>query len=111
MECVNTVTSVLYAEARGESEKGMRGVLHVILNRAKKQHKPACHVVKQRGQFAKGLYKPGDPIWQLAKTLVKNPGRDITKGAVYFHNRSVKPYWIRELKVTLKYGGHVFYSA
>jgi len=110
MDCVNTVASVVYAEARGETDYGMRGVVHVILNRAKKEQQPACQVVKRRGQFAKGLYRPDDPNWQLAKTLVKNPGKDFTGGATYFHNRSVKPYWTKYVKVTYRYGGHTFYS-
>lgn len=109
MDCVNTVASVVYAEARGETEKGLRAVAHVILNRAEEQNKPICQVARQRGQFAKGLYRPKDPNWQLAKKLILNPGRDITNGATYFHNQRVRPYWIRSLKVSFKYNKHTFY--
>ena len=90
--------------------RGLQAVAHVILNRAKEQKKPACQVVKQRGQFAKGLYRPKDPNWRLAKQLVLNPGKDITKGATYFHNHRVRPYWIKHVKVTFKYNKHTFYA-
>lgn len=109
MECVDTAASVVYAEARGETEIGLRAVAHVLLNRAKEQKKPICQVAKQRGQFAKGLYRPKDPNWQLAKKLVLTPGRDITGGALFFHNNTVKPYWIRKVKVSFKYNKHTFY--
>lgn len=112
MQCtVNTVASVVYAESRGESELGMRAVVHTILNRAKEQDKNPCSIVKQKRQFARGIFRPLDPNWQLAKQLVVHPGKDITRGAQYFHNRSVRPYWIRTVKVTFKYGGHIFYKA
>lgn len=113
MNCTDATVSVIYAEARGETDLGMKGVAHVILNRAKEQQKPACQVVKQRGQFAKGLYRPKDPNWQLAKKILLNPGRDFTRGATYFHSLRMRhrPHWAKYLKVTYRYKGHVFYSA
>ena len=109
MDCVNTVASVVYAEARGETERGLRAVAHVILNRAKDQKKPICQVARQRGQFAKGLYRPKDPNWQLARQIVLHPGKDITRGATYFHTNWMRPYWVKSLTVTLKYKNHTFY--
>lgn len=109
MDCISTAASVVYAEARGETEVGLRAVAHVLLNRAKEQKKPVCQVAKQRGQFAKGLYKPKDPNWQLARKVLLKPGSDITKGATFFHNHKVRPYWIKKVKVSFKYNKHTFY--
>lgn len=110
MECINEVASVIYAESRGETERGMRAVAHVIFNRAKEQGKKPCFIVKQPKQFAKGIYKPSDPLWQLARKKVLNPGRDLTNGATYFHNRTVRPYWIKSVNVTFAYREHIFYK-
>lgn len=106
MDCVaNTV----YYESRGEGVDGMRAVAHVILNRAKEQGVNPCIIVRQPNQFAKGPARPKDKLWQLAKRISINPGSDLTRGATYFHNYTVRPYWIRRLVVTLQLGGHIFY--
>jgi spore germination cell wall hydrolase CwlJ-like protein len=106
MDCV---ADTIYYEARGEGEVGMRAVAHVIYNRAKEQGKNPCIIVAQPKQFARGPSKPRDKQWQIAKRISMNPGADITKGATYFHNLSVRPYWIRSLQVTFTWGGHIFY--
>lgn len=110
MDCVDTVTSVVYSEARGESDKGIKGVVHVILNRAREKGKRPCQVVKERRQFAKGQYKPTDPDWQRIKALIQCPGPDFTRGATYFHAKWARPYWTKYAQVTTRYGGHIFYK-
>lgn len=106
MDCVaNTV----YYEARGEDEIGMRAIAHVIYNRAEEKKISPCAVVKQPKQFAVGPSRPNDKKWQIAKKISINPGKDITRGATYFHNLTVRPYWIRKLKVSFNWGGHIFY--
>ncbi len=111
MDCVNEVVNVAYAESRGETQQGIRSVIHVILNRAKVLGKRPCFVVKQRGQFARGIHRPSDPKWQEIKRLVLSPGSDITRGATYFHNLTVRPAWSYKMKVTLKLNKHIFYRA
>jgi N-acetylmuramoyl-L-alanine amidase len=106
MDCI---ADTVYYEARGEGEQGMRAVAHVILNRSKEQGVSPCVIVKRPNQFARGPSKPHSKQWKLAKRISLNPGWDLTRGATYFHNRSVRPYWIRSLKVTLQLGGHIFY--
>lgn len=110
MDCINEVVNTVYAESRGESQIGMRAIVHIILNRSKEQGVKPCIIVRRPKQFAKGITKPSDPIWQRAKKLVLDPGSDITKGATYFHNYSVKPAWSYRFKVTLKLGNHIFYK-
>jgi spore germination cell wall hydrolase CwlJ-like protein len=106
MDCV---ADTVYYEARGEGEIGMRAVAHVIYNRANKEGVSPCIIVKRRGQFAKGPSRPQDKLWRIAKQISINPGWDLTRGATFFHNRSVRPYWIRSLKITFSFGGHIFY--
>jgi N-acetylmuramoyl-L-alanine amidase len=107
MDCV---ADTVYYESRGEGEVGMRAVAHVIYNRAKEEGVNPCIIVRRPKQFARGPSKPGDPLWQLARRIAINPGKDITHGATYFHNRSVRPYWIKSLRVTFTWGGHIFYA-
>lgn len=109
MDCINEVVNTVYYEARGEGETGMRAVAHVIYNRSKEQGKRPCIIVAQRGQFARGPSRPNDRSWQLAKRIVQSPGRDITGGATYFHNTSVRPNWYR-LRVVFRFGNHIFYK-
>ena len=109
MDCVNEVANVAYYEARA-SENNMRAVVHVILNRAKERGVSACVIVRQPNQFAtRGRIKEHGR-WRLAKTIALNPGRDITKGATFFHNLSVKPYWSYKLRITYRIAGHIFYA-
>jgi len=112
MHCtINEIVNVVYAESRGEGELGMKALTHVILNRSNEQGVKPCIIIRQPNQFAKGVSKPSDPIWQRAKKLVLNPGYDITKGATYFHaNWGVKPIWSYRFKVTLRLGNHIFYK-
>ena len=88
----------------------MRAVVHVILNRAKERGVSTCIIVREPHQFAtKGKIVEKDR-WQLAKKIVLQPGEDITKGATFFHNLTVKPYWSYTLRITYRVGGHIFYA-
>ncbi len=109
MDCINEVANVVYYEARA-SENNMRAVVHVILNRAKERGVSTCIIVREPNQFAtRGKIVEKDR-WQLAKKIVLQPGEDITRGATFFHNLSVKPYWSYTLKITYRVGGHIFYA-
>lgn len=100
----------MYAEARGEGEIGMRAVVHVIYNRAEEKGISPCIIVRQPKQFARAAPKPGDKKWQIAKRISMNPGVDITKGATYFHANWIKPpAWTYRLKVSFRFGNHIFY--
>jgi len=109
VDCINEVANVAYYEARA-SEANMRAVVHVIINRAKERGVSTCLIVRERNQFAtRGKIVEKDK-WQLAKRIVLQPGKDLTKGATFFHNLSVKPYWSYTLRVTYRVGGHIFYA-
>lgn len=111
MDCINEVVNVVYAESRGEGIKGMNAVIHVIMNRSKKQGVKPCVIVRQPNQFARGISRPKDPLWQIAKKLVLNPGVDFTNGATYFHAIwGKRPSWSYRFKVTYRFGSHIFYK-
>ena len=109
MDCV---AETVYYEARGEGETGMRAVAHVIYNRAREQGVSPCIIVRQPNQFAPSRGKPSasNQAWRVAVRVAQNPGVDLTRGATYFHNLTVRPYWIRSLRVTFSFGGHIFYA-
>lgn len=108
MDCV---AEVVYHEAQGEGEIGMRAVAHVIYNRAEQRGITPCQVVRQPFQFARGGYIANNSAWRMAQRVSENPGRDITNGATYFHNLSVRPRWSYNMTVTFRFGNHIFYRS
>lgn len=110
MDCINEVVNVVYAESRGEGATAMRAVALVILNRAKEEGVRPCIIVNRPNQFAKAKSIVDWKSWELAKLIARNPGPDITHGATFFHARSVKPYWIRKMRITYQFGSHIFYK-
>lgn len=109
---LNCVAETIYYEARGEGETGMRAVAHVIYNRAKKSGQRPCTVVNKPNQFAtrKGRKIRNKRLWDKALIIARNPGRDITNGATYFHNYSVRPGWSYHKKITYRWKNHIFYK-
>ena len=109
MDCVAETATVAYHEARA-SESNMRAVVHVILNRAKERGVSPCIIVREPNQFAtKGPIREKS-AWARAKEIVLSPGPDITRGATYFHNLSVRPEWSYKYRVTYRVGGNIFYA-
>ena len=92
------VLSTIFGEAGGESPIGQQAVAHVVLNRAKSQHRDACNVVHQRGQF-----RPRRPPKSFRVTV---KSADPTEGSTYFRNYG-GPWKGR--KFVKKIGNHYFY--
>jgi N-acetylmuramoyl-L-alanine amidase len=117
----------MYWEARGEGRDGMIAVGAVVLNRAQHERFPdtVCAVVSQGGptppcQFS--WYCNGrsngpreQEAWaraqELARKMLTDPPKDPTRGALFFHNASVRPSWRNQLVRTAQIGGHVFYRS
>lgn len=102
----------IYHEARGESTKGMLAVAHVTMNRVLSGRFPdtVCAVVYQPKQFSwtsrKGHRKTvPEQFYELAERVILDPVSDITNGALYFHNTSIKP----KRPVKARIGNHIFY--
>lgn len=106
----------LHHEARGESIEGIKAVANVTINRVKSGKFPTsiCKVVKQPGQFSwvgtetdKKNISVDPTIRQIAfNSLLSNEWTDNTKGALYFHNKTVDNF---NRPLITKIGGHVFY--
>lgn len=118
-ECL---TKAIYYEARGQPLMGQIAVAQVVLNRTRDSRFPAdvCAVVYQRHQgrcqFSwacrpqTGKREP--EAWKLAASVARfalEGVPDQTNQALYFHARSVKPYW-PHLRRVAHVGGHVFYA-
>ncbi|HBQ36734.1 MAG TPA: cell wall hydrolase [Rhodobacteraceae bacterium] len=120
------LTEALYFEARGESVKGQVAVAEVILNRVDSRKFPnsVCAVVNQgtgkkhRCQFsytcdgkAEVVNEPAAyrNVGKIARALLDGAPRNLTMGAAYYHNHTVRPSWSRVFTRTASVDGHYFY--
>ena len=120
------LTQALYFEARGESVRGQFAVAEVILNRVKSSRFPnsVCSVVNQgtgkRNQCQFSYTCDGNPesihepaayrnVGKIARALLDGAPRNLTVGATYYHNHSVRPRWSRTFTRTASIDGHYFY--
>lgn len=107
-----------------------RGVLWVVRNRAAQgfRGKGIIDVILWPGQFSS--FRPLDPnstklpnpayqpdwgAWQECCSLIDNPGKDPTGGALFYHSVPVGspewPAWATPEKLTVKIGPFHFYRA
>jgi spore germination cell wall hydrolase CwlJ-like protein len=118
------LTEALYFEARGESDRGIRAVAEVILNRVDSRDYPnsVCGVVNQGGnggcQFsytcdghsdAVREHAAWDRVGSIATAMLGGRARDLTDGATHYHTTAVSPSWARRFPMTAQIGTHLFY--
>ena len=120
------------ADAKGEGEKCMHGVLNVIMNRSFGDFRNARNVALDPSQFSvwNKVTNPmgksiniknqcqsktieGCEMYPIAVKLVDNAMKnqlvDITKGALFFYNPyKVRPSWANEMTKTITIGNHRF---
>lgn len=109
----NCMTTALYHEARGESDRGMFAVASVILNRAAHDNFPdnVCGVINQRGQFS--FDKSAKMIEQKSVMRVRAIVTAIQEGFVpvmpytYFHRFDVNGQCTMK-KYKVRIGNHLF---
>lgn len=128
----------MWAEARGDGEKGMRMIGHVIFNRVRvgRWGDDVATVVRARGQFSVWhgrrrslldqqlrLYRQGRAgdsfllALQIADNLLEQErtGRralhDTTRGATYFLGRRDNTSWTVGLREVARHGNHRFLIA
>ena len=103
---------VIDSEARGESLRGARAVLDVVLARSKNRKLTPCEVVAQRRQFSG--YRPGvfNNISEEALTRyeVVRKMAPVAASCQYFHATYVSPPWITGMRRCTKVGNHIFYK-
>lgn len=131
-EDIKCLASNIYFESRGESLAGQLAVAHVTVNRVLSPKFPntVCDVVYQAkyhelfplrnkcqfSWFCDGIKEDITDIeaYEKAKdiaTYVLTAGSlDITDGALYYHARTVSPYWNKHMNHTLTIGNHIFYK-
>lgn len=120
------LSEALYFEARGESVKGQFAVAEVIINRVKSSKFPSsvCGVVNQgtgkinRCQFSytcdghpENINEPSAyrNVGKIARALLDGAPRNLTVGATYYHNHTVRPRWSKVFTRTASIDGHYFY--
>lgn len=115
-EHVDCMAKAIYYEARGEGQRGMVAVGHVIVNRTKSDKYPSdiCDVVYQRNQFSWTRNPPKinnhglmDKAYEIAMKVLRGDTKDPTKGALSFHSSSIDPGWEKRPKAVI--GNHIFY--
>lgn len=122
---LSCLSRAIYWEARGESERGMRAVAHVVMNRVEdgRWGRSVCAVIDHRRngrcQFSwactvtRNAVPSASPQWALAQRMARSvyyEQPDITNGALYFHARYVRPSWRSEMiEVAEDFGQHRFY--
>ncbi|HEY9216069.1 MAG TPA: cell wall hydrolase [Ancylobacter sp.] len=121
------LAEAVYFESRGEPERGQIGVAQVVMNRVFSGYYPAdiCRAVYQNAnrklacQFTFACDNIRDVVteprlWAQAKRIAADvlDGQlwDVKVGrATHYHARSVRPYWIREMRKLDRIGEHTFY--
>jgi len=121
------LAEAVYFESRGEPERGQIGVAQVVMNRVFSGYYPAdiCRAVYQNAnrklacQFTFACDNIKDVVteprlWEQAKRIASDvlDGNvwDVKVGrATHYHARSVRPYWIREMRKLDRIGEHTFY--
>ncbi|XXK30142.1 cell wall hydrolase [Rhodobacteraceae bacterium nBUS_24] len=120
------LAEALYFEARGEEVKGQFAVAEVILNRVDSASFPSfpCGVVHQGTgrRFACQFTYDCDgraevirdqkayiQVGKVAQIMLEGAPRRLTKGALYYHTKSVNPKWARSFSKTVTIGSHYFY--
>jgi len=121
------LAQAIYFEARAEPVRGQQAVAQVVLNRVFSPYYPkdVCSVVYQNAhrhlscQFTFACDGKPEAIrergaWARANRIARQALDakvwlpDVAK-ATHYHATYVKPDWIREMKVLVKTGVHIFY--
>lgn len=120
------LSRTIYWEAKGGSDADMEGVASVVLNRLGHDGYPdtICAVVKQgvekkACQFSWWCDGRSDQVKEddryaaskeIARKALNQQLTDRTKGAMYFHDRNVKPDWAKEYIKTAETEKFLFYK-
>jgi spore germination cell wall hydrolase CwlJ-like protein len=120
------LSEALYFEARGDTVKGQLAVAEVILNRVENPRYPdsVCGVINQgtgRKFACQFTYtcdgraeviseeKTYERLQKIAKLMLNDVPKTLTKGATHYHTKAVSPNWSRVYPRTATIGVHHFY--
>ncbi|MHC8411636.1 cell wall hydrolase [Pseudomonas sp. Hz4] len=125
-DAITCLARSIYWEAKGKSPADMEAVASVVMNRLGHEGFPetVCSVVKQGSeskncQFSWWCDGRSDQAQEETQyAIAKEIGRkalnkqlnDRTHGAIYFHDRNVKPNWARKYLKTTETSMFLFYK-
>jgi len=125
-DAITCMARSIYWEAKGKNTADMEAVASVVMNRLGHEGFPdtVCAVVKQGSetkscQFSWWCDGRPDKVqeetqYELAKEIARKALNkqlpDRTGGAMYFHDKTVKPVWARKYIKTASIGLFVFYK-
>jgi len=123
---ITCLARTIYWEAKGATDADMEAVASVVMNRLGHDGFPetVCGVVKQGSekkacQFSWWCDGRSDQVqeddrYAIAKDVagkaLNKQLKDRTHGAMYFHDRNVKPDWAKEYIKTTETGKFLFYK-
>ncbi|QXI25532.1 cell wall hydrolase [Pseudomonas vanderleydeniana] len=125
-DTITCLSRTIYWEAKGGQPADMEAVASVVLNRLGHEGFPGtiCEVVKQGSekkacQFSWWCDGRPDDVQEedryavakeIARKALNQQLKDRTNGAMYFHDRSVSPDWVRQYIRTAETGKFLFYK-
>ena len=125
-DAITCLSRTIYWEARGEGTADMEAIATVVMNRLGHEGFPdkICKVVMQGReegacQFSwwcdgKSDDAKEDKSYAIAKEIARKALnrqlKDLTDGALYFHQRKANPSWSNEYIKTVEIGMFVFYK-
>lgn len=125
-EAITCLARSIYWEAKGKDTTEMEAVANVVMNRLGHAGFPdtVCAVVKQGSETKKCQFSwwcDGRPdtaqeetqyaiAKEIARKALNKQLPDHTGGAMYFHDRTVKPDWAKEYIKTAETGMFQFYK-
>lgn len=125
-DAITCLARTIYWEARNEDDASMQAIANVVMNRLVDGRFPKtiCSVVKQGREkracqfswWCDGLPDQAQKeeeytrAKEIARKVLNRELGDLTKGALYFHNRDVAPSWAKGYIRTAEIGKHLFYK-
>lgn len=125
-DAITCLARSIYWEAKGEPPREMEAVANVVMNRLASDDFPdtVCAVVKQGSETKSCQFswwcdgRPDEVAEQeryelateIARKALNGQLQDRTRGALYFHDRTVSPDWAREYTRTAQTRRFLFYT-
>ncbi|MDD2058970.1 cell wall hydrolase [Pseudomonas sp. GD03860] len=125
-DAITCMARSIYWESKGGQSRDMEAVASVVMNRLGHEGFPdtVCGVVKQGSetgncQFSWWCDGRSDAVQEetryaiakeIARKALNRQLEDRTRGALYFHDRNVKPDWARAYVKTTETGDFLFYK-
>ena len=101
---VECLAKIAYAEARGESIKGVVAVMQTTLHHSKQSHKTVCNVPAKQKELPRSI---GSVFLATAREVLNGTTKDVTGNAVAWRSKGQRA---RGGVSTGKIGRHEFFT-